>query len=411
MGVLTLYGAESGAAPVVAANHPAEAGNAGAGSVQGLGTAGTIQTTTPRSGARCWRAASNLASQLRFNIGTHVDGRSYWMGTAFRIQTASPSAAVNILANADAAIRINTSRQLELRALSTTVATSSALSLNVWYYIELGFNMVAAGNDTIEGWLDGISWGSQSGSSYTSTLGSNMDFGPSAAYGATVIMEFDDIYVTDDQGSAPVNTRLDQPKLVSSFPVGDISRTDWTDYDNTTTNLYQSLDNTPPVPVAPLSSAQTADIGIKDSVSSTTANYVCEVSSANEVGIDNDDSILATALICTHGLDSATGTTVTSQQILPNNGHPDTGESNWDANAASGTWPTGWICGRSLTQAPTITDRSVRPQVEIGKRTAITRIPAVGQARIDWLYKPVTAAPGPAMALPMSRSTLARARR
>lgn len=356
-----------------------------------LGTTPIIQNSGARSGNHCFRAAPNAQSQMRINAG-RTDGLGLWVGAGFKMSTSFPSVNQRIHSVGGGGLLdvfLTTAGDIIVQFSGVTQATV-AVSLGTYFYVEM-FSMISvAGNDTWEVWLDDTQIYARSGNNDTATLFTNNDFGPHAAYGTSRTLDWDDVYILDTNGSAPVNERLGMPKIVSSFPVGDISRTDWTDYDNSTSNLYQSLDNRPPNPVGPTSGVQTADIGIKDPVSSTTANYVCEVSSANEVGIDADDTIIATQLVLTHGLDSATSTTVTSQQILANNGHPGTSETNNDANAASSTWPTNWVVGKTLTESPSITDRSVRPQVEIGKRTATTRIPAVGQARIDWLYKPVT---------------------
>lgn len=395
MALLFASGAESGHGPAAATTSAAE-GHSSA-TMQGLTTAPTIQTGSPRSGTYLYRAASNVVSAHRVAI-TAVDGRTYWMGMAFKISTASPSVTTRIMVRNDYDIRITTSRTLQLRVAGTQIGSdSAALTLGQWYYIEMGHTANSAGNDYAEAWLDGASFASSSGTNLSTLLGNNFDFGPNTtAYGATVVMEWDDFYITDDQGSAPCNTRLNQPKIVTSLPTSDTSRdAGWTDSDNTTTNLFQTVDNRPPDGIAPLSSAQAADKMIKNAASTTTQNVVFAMQSANTVGIDSDDTVLATQLVCSHGLDSATSTTVTSQQIVANNGHPGTSEDNYDANAASGTWPTGWLVGRTITENPSITDRSVSPSVEIGKRTAATRICAVAQARIDWLYLPVTAAANP----------------
>lgn len=361
--------------------------------MQSLTNAVTIQTGSPRSGSYLYRAASNVVSAIRVAITT-VDNRTYWMGMGFKISTASPSTATRILVRNDYDIRITTSRTLEVRVGGVLIGSASAaLTLGQWYYIELAMTANSAGNDYVEGWLDGVSFASSSGSNLSTLLGNNFDFGPNTtAYGATVVMEMDDMYITDDQNSAPVNTRLNQPKIVTSLPTSDTSRdAGWTDNDNTTSNLFQSVDNRPPVAVAPASGAGSADLEIKNAASTTTDNVVFAMQSADTVGIDSNDTIIATQLVCTHGLSSATSTTSTSQQIVANDGHPGTSEENFDANAASGTWPTGWIVGRTLTENPSVTDRTVSPSVEIGKRTATTRVVGVGQVRIDWIYLPVTA--------------------
>lgn len=392
MSRLSSLGGESGAAPAsTTATHPAEGGISGAGSWVFLGNAMTIQgqTLVPRSGQYFLRAASNLQSIIRTNIGTHVDGRLYVQGMGFRLSGANPGTAVDIIANSDSAIRINTNGTLNLRAAGVNVGSATpALQLGIWYYIELAHIITAAGNDYIEGWLNGISFAQQSGSSFSATLGSNCDFGPSAAYGASTTMDFDDIYVLDDQGSSPWNDRLGPKiKIVASMPVADISRdAGWTDNDNTTTNLWESINNRPPVAVTPAAAAGTADTQIKNAASTTTDNYVTEMQSAREAGVGPEDIIIASVLVTSHGIDSATSTTVTSHQILANNGHPGTTETNWDPNLASTNWPTNWTPGRTVTENPAIIDEETRPQVEIGKRTAATRVASVAQVRIDWIY-------------------------
>lgn len=363
--------------------------------MQGLTTAPTIQTGSPRSGTYLYRAASNVVSACRVVI-TAVDNRTYWMGMAFKISTASPSVTTRIMVRNDYDIRMTTSRTLELRVGGVLIGSASAaLNLGQWYYIEMGHTANSAGNDYAEAWLDGVSFASSSGTNLSTLLGNNFEYGPNTtAYGATVVMEWDDFYLTDDQGSAPCNTRLNQPKIVASFPTSDTSRdAGWTDNDNTTTNLFTSVDNTPPVGVLPATGAGTADLMVKNAASTTTDNVVFAATSAAAAGIDEDDLILATQLVCSHGLSDATATTSTSQQIVGNNGHPDTGETNFDANAISGNWPTNWIVGRIITENPTIADRSVAPSIEIGKRTATTRVVAVSQARIDWIYRQIAGIP------------------
>jgi len=391
LSLLLACGPGSGSAPAAAVTSPAE-GGAGA-TVQGLTTAPTVQAGGLQTGGSAfkYRAAPNVVSATRIGITT-VDNRKYIMGAAFRISTAAPSVACRLLARNDYDIRITTSRTLEVRVGGVLIGSASAaLTLGQTYYIELAITANSAGNDYVEGWLNGVSFASSSGTNLSTLLGNNFDFGANTtAYGATVVIEWSDFYVVDDQGSAPCNDRLNQPKIPSSFPTSDVSRdAGWEDSDDTTTNLYQSVDNTPPVGIAPVAGAGAADKMVKNAISTTTENVVFDLQSANTVGIDADDTILATQLVTSHGLDSATSTTSCTHQIVAGNGHPGTSEASFDPNLASGTWPTNWLVGRTITENPTITDRSVSPRVEIGKRTATTRVVAVCQVRIDWIFLPV----------------------
>lgn len=362
----------------------------GTGISQG-GSAPTASTTTPRSGDYCWRAAANAQTQIRLNKG-RVDGRHYFVGVAFRFSTSFPSALLTVLTNQFVLIRVTTGGVMQMESpAATIVGSTQQLTLGQWYYVELQSMIRAAAAEEIRWWLDGVEMGSSTAEG-TTTLSSNFDIGPAIAYGASREIDIDDIYMTDDQGTAPFNTRLGPISVWTSLPISDVGggAASWTKGDGTTTtNKFSAIDNRPPIGEATTSA--TVESQLENAASTTTDNQQFNFESLNTAGVPANHDVLATRLVAQTSGSSLTGTTDGSLEIISGNGHPAVAEAtqDWIPTAVGAAYATGWHMrvhpAAGPTLQPTIVDRSVSPVVEIGKRIASTRVLAICQLRLDIL--------------------------
>lgn len=355
-----------------------------------------------RSGVGCFKAAANAQSQNRRAI-TKVDGRGYFYQIAYRIDTAFPSSTVTIAANPNFwQLRMNTSGQLIFADDTPTQigSASAAVTLGTYFVVEIFALCNTAADDTVEVRLNGVTFVSAT-QAISAVLGNNFDVGPQAAYGASREIYWDDVVVNDDQGAAPSNTWPGSARVVSSLPISDQSRTDWTDANGGTSNLWDCLNNRAPEGTV-LTLGTPATKQIRNAVSSATGNLVVNMQSMNAAGVGSSDDILGTSLRAICSCDSGTATNG-SLEILATNGHPAQAESSvdWTTPGVAGTYPSGWqnppislpvSSGIDVMSAPSITDRSVSPRVEIGKRTATTRALGVCQCRLDICYRPAAVA-------------------
>lgn len=114
------------------------------------------------------------------------------------------------------------------RGDGTALATSvSTVNLNTWYYIEFKFT-IHNSTGAAEVWVDGTSYASVSGADTQQTASAGTTFVLlTGASNANPTNYFDDFYLLDDSGSAPLNDRLGDVRCVPVAPSKAGSATDW----------------------------------------------------------------------------------------------------------------------------------------------------------------------------------------
>lgn len=186
--------------------------------------------------------------------------------------------------------------------------------------------------------------------------------------GVNLNMWIDDVIMNDDQGASN-NTYPDPTEVIVPLrPVSDNARGNWTAGAGGTTNLYQALDNVPPVGLSSASATDTSQI--KDVTSSATSDADFNCKSYTAAGISAADTI--TSVMAAANASQATATTISVGVSIVSN--PSNTEGTDSNNLVASLWGLGWTGSWPTTipvNAPTVT-LGTQPVLRIGKRTATT---------------------------------------
>lgn len=209
------------------------------------GTPGTIQS--PRISGNGFAIRFAAGQPLLKVLGGTAD--TLIVGFGFRVVT-HPLAGVNniLLLNdtggTNVTLRIDNAGFLSvLRGLTTTLATAAApLTVGAWYYIEIKVKAHAS-TGTIEVRVNGTTVITLTGQNTApiSALLTQVQI-PQHLAGSS-IYEFDDLYVCDTSGAAPLNDFLGELKVVSLLPNGAGDATTWTP---SAGQNFECVDNNPP---------------------------------------------------------------------------------------------------------------------------------------------------------------------
>jgi hypothetical protein len=127
-------------------------------------------------------------------------------------------------------------------------SSSSALSTGVWYYGEIKVKVDGSAG-TVEVRINGSSSGWIPPTSSLNTRSTTNNYAnrialQSAGTGIATTVAYDDLYVLDTTGSAPLNDFLGGPHVSTKFPSGNGSTNQWTATGEAT--QAQCVDNNPP---------------------------------------------------------------------------------------------------------------------------------------------------------------------
>lgn len=349
--------------------------------IGGAGTL-TIDTTTPRSGAAC--ASSAAAAEAYFQSAiSGVAGRSYFVRQATRFSSVAPSATLNFLQIfssvrlLDVALLTTGEIVLRLKNASTILSTAFKPAANTWYVFELKTLVPAAGEGTVQ-----LVIRSDAGAVLYESAGTTAALGTAAitsvfsgraeATDTNVTVRIDDLAINDDQGAS--QTSFPGPgKIVLLKPIEDSALgTGWQNPDNSTTKLWEDVDNTPPVGVASPGSGKSQ---VKNA--SATAGelaYDAVVQSYETGGVGAADTVNLTMGLFRLSGSSTTGTNNALGKVVSN--PADAGNTTFTSafDIVAGTEPTGW--GTWLTTvvyAPSVT-KATKPVIRIIKNDASTRV-------------------------------------
>lgn len=253
-------------------------------------------------------------------------------------------------------------------------STSAPLNTGQWYRVEVHIKMDGAtpANRTVELRLDGVSVASGPHTSAFTNIAS-VNIGWATNPGASKVLNVDD-FAWNDATGATQNSWPGEGKVALLKPISDNAKGGWTGGAGGTTNLWDAVDNLPPVGVAVASETNTSQI--KNLVSSTTDNYDANMTDYTTAGITATDTIVLVQAFCDTGEGIATGTKAGALQIVSNPVQAVEDSFNYGNDAgAAGTWSTNWFVTNGTAQVGDIAaaNRSTSPVLRVGKRTATTR--------------------------------------
>lgn len=375
----------------------------GAQATEGLTSSGTppsLTSSAARTGSFGWRSTA-LASYSILSF-TGALARDYFFRGYVRKSGNPASGKLIGLAehengvSSHVAVALNSSGQLELKRYDgttvTTVATSGALTNNVWYRVELEWRVNSgASDDSCALYLDGSLVGSASSVSISTVAPAAMVWGQ-YDYGATtptaVTVDWDDVAFNDSTGAAQ-NTRAGDGHVVNLVPASDSAvGSGWLKPGGASTGLSTSVDNEPPVGIAHSTSAGDAEKQIYKATNGT-QNYDANVTTYTAAGITADGTVNLIQAVTNTGSSSATDTSGLLQIV--SNPAGDAGTSFVFDNGIAGTFPTNWRTTTNVVQyAPTVT-KGTAPVLRVQKTTSTTRVALVDYMAIIVDYTTVAA--------------------
>lgn len=253
------------------------------------GSLPTITTSNVRSGTYAHSFASFAASTRQtssFQFLAASGNGPYWFRLYIYVSaypTNNPLfmsfATSQGVQNARVGIRMSSAGVLDLVHGASSIGTSSALSLNTYYRIELKFdNTGGAGAGIVEGKIDGTTFAS----STTQTFAGGTHFiawGREAVAGTTGAWNVDDIAVNDNTGGAQASWPGDG-KIVHLHPdgAGDSAADSGT---------FADIDEVTPNDATDFINLDTA---------TSVADYTCEASSVPGIGSTDTVSLVAVGI-------------------------------------------------------------------------------------------------------------------
>ena len=214
-------------------------------------------------------------------------------------------------------------------------ATSSPIARDTWHLIEFGWRINSTGQGTLSLRLNGVSIGSSSTMNLGNIAHGQMRLGRTIASGAGVDMYWDDFAVNDDQGTDQNNYPGDGG-IILLRPTADSARgANWLGGAGGTTNLYDAVNNAPPVGVA---STGTKTSQVRNSANDSTGNYDATMQSYTAAGVPAGATVKVAQAVLNVGTNNATAT-AGAVRIVSN---PAEGAETSFANfgtAVAGTYP------------------------------------------------------------------------
>jgi hypothetical protein len=287
----------------------------------------------------------------------------------------APSSTVPVLrhgGNTGVSARLTSGGKLQLfndvTGLQTGSDSAATLVMDgtTWYRIELSVTLGVSSLVTAsELQLDGTSVATASVSLTESDT--SVAIGWVTAPGASKVCYVDDIAVNDATGA----TNTSWPgsgKVVLLKPISDNARVGWTNAAAGTTNLFNDVNNTPPVGVA---SPSTQPAQIKRNAANTTDTYDANLTSYTTAGLAAGDTLNAILLLSNQAY-SFNAAASQGVQMLSN---PVISEFTYNSPSTSaGTYPTNWAWGTKLTEYSGLVSSSVTvgtsPVMRVRKNTS-----------------------------------------
>ena len=331
--------------------------NASVNGVVQRGTTGGI----PRTGAGYFECLSfNPASAAYFTLlAVSTDEDRYY---SFYIRVPNlPSGDGIIFHHGPWLVKLTTAGKVILynTNLGTQVGADPAetVLVNTWYQVELAIIIDGSQVSTyVELRLNGKFVASSTSSGFVG--GSNPEIGwTTTDQGADKTLYLDDIVVFNNSGSVN-NSWVGNSRVILMKPTSDGQRGSWTGGAGGTTNLFDAVNNTPPIGVAAetdLTQIESAD----NSGDNATDEYRGNCGTYTAAGVSTMDTVAAIMTCCVNGEDVSTNTKTGSFGCQSN---PAIGYTNFTYGSdggALGTWPTGWLMSiSSLTEVPSVTKES-----------------------------------------------------
>lgn len=366
-------------------------GFGGVASIQGTGlTRGAVgQCAQFNSGSTIdFASYRNYVRRDSLNISGACYVRAWIYVSTLNLPGSAPANMVTLVSQSGAnsvALYLLQNGKLGLNVDGTMVDTSnSAMTNNQWRVVQIYTNWLTSGATTTIA-IDGDTL-----RHYSGALGGAADkifylyvgwatAGVTNGLGSSLTMHADDIAVNDSLGSYE-NSAPDDSAFVFYIPAAsDTARGGWNGGAGGTTSLYDAVNNLPQLGD---SIAETNSTNVYDTTNSASDNLDVSVSSYNTFGVPAGKTLRLVQAVARHGEDVSAGTKAGAVKLVSN--PADAGEvtftygqdrANRHAKDSYGGnvdvtlyWYTSY---GDPVYAPSV-NRSDRPVVRVGKRTATT---------------------------------------
>lgn len=260
-----------------------------------------------------------------------------------------------------------------------------------WHRIELYFTNGGTNLDACELRLNGTTVASTSGVEISTASAFFAEWGWSDAPGANRVMYVDDVGYNDGAAGTGSTSWLGDARVINLFPVSDNARsTEWTGGAGGTTNLFDAVDNRPPVGTA--TETNTTQI---EHAGGATGSYDANMTSYTTAGIGASDTITVVQLATIHGEDIATGAkllafSVVSNPAIASSGNYTVGDST---PTDLGTFPTEWgVALSNMSHSPSVT-LGTSPVARINRPETASRVASVCYVAMVVEYVPASGTP------------------
>lgn len=328
------------------------------------GSVGSLKLT-PASGATGYWAG--LTGAVNWIAGSRI--RFY-----VRI-TSLPGTARKLLScgASGASLRLNTDGTLTVLGSGSVLGSSTtALSDTArWYRIEFG-----SFSSTVVLRIDGIE---EVNVGSAESVGARL--GADDTVASTYTAYVDDLVVDDAAWPAHSFVRM-------LLPTGDTQVGSWTGGVGGTTNLFDAVNNAPPIGTATETDLTQIE-SIDGSGDNATDEYRATIATYASAGIVGGDTVLAVAPLIWHGEDVSTGTKTGSVAMVANPNPASYQAFTFGGDiGALGTFPSNWQgTGPALVDSPSVT-LSTNPQIAVRKTDAGTRVASICFIGLKVEYRP-----------------------
>lgn len=351
----------------------------------------TVDTGTVHSGSKSFKCDTAAGAQAYIEkVITPVLGTIFYARAWINLP-AYPGAAARVLdigldAGLAAGLELQTNGTLLLKGPAPTPA-SSALLLNTWYCIEVAAqNNSTASTSYREGRLNGVSFAATSTTNATTVSTGYVRFGW-FTNASGLVNYIDDCAVNDSNAGTGSTSWPGLGKQVLLRPISDNAvGTGWTNDAGSATDIFNAVDNIPPIGIADTGSG--TGLNQIRNASNASANYDANLTTYASAGIQPQDTINLVQPWIITGAPSATGAKTGALQITANPAEGAATAFQTTSNffrasgTNAGTYPTGWAFSTNpITYAPSVTVASspvLRADITGGTATRIADVCFMG---------------------------------
>lgn len=316
-------------------------------------------------------AGANSKRAISFCSGSAY-GRVYLRFDAIPSETVTIAWASWFNATLDPKVRVTSAGLFQAWLNNAQVGSSSTFSLkvNTWHRVEMYVKVGAGATDEVAMRVDGEQLYSATGLNLSDSVPGSWHAGcPEDTVSATFNVWLDDAGKNDTTG-ADQNSWLGEGKIVLLLPISDNARaTLWTGGTGGTTNLFDAVNNTPPIGTA--TETNLTQIEHAGGAAGSTDAYDANMTTYASAGIGPSDTINVIGMLAADGEDSGTGSKLLAYSVVSNPAIASPGNvTAGDDAGALGTYATGWATRymRGTTYNSTVTVetspvmRALRPE-------------------------------------------------